>query len=364
MTARKMEGHWYVDLRIEGKRIRKRSPVDTKRGAQQYEAVLRGRLLAGEPLDGSKTKEVWRFKEFVDEKWWPTYPDSVGNQSTTKREKEIHLRVHLKPALGKRQLDEIQGEVAARLFAALRKKGLAEKSIKNIRATLRKVLVSAKEWGYLCAVPELPKVKVPEPAWDFFNPEESDHLLAATRSEEERTLLLFALKTGARAGEQLALEWGDIDWVNRQVVFRRSSTRGEVGPTKAGKERRVPLCDSLYNALKQHRHLKGDLVFCNHDGTPYSLWQLHERLWATCRKAGLRKIRWHDLRHSFASQAVMECVPLRVVQAWLGHSTITMVMRYSHLAPGADRDFIKRLDGQKVGSIWAAGGHRNGNRPQ
>jgi integrase len=232
---------------------------------------------------------------------------------------------------------------------------LSPKSIKNIRATLRKVLVSAKAWGYLDAVPELPTVKVPEPGWDFFNGSESEKLLAAARTEEERTLLLFALRTGARAGEQIALEWGDIDWVNRRVVLRRSSTRGEVGPTKQGRDRRVPLCDSLHNALRRHRHIRGDLVFCNPDGSPYSLWQLHERLWATCRRAGLRRVRWHDLRHSFASQAVMEGVPMKVVQEWLGHSTITMVMRYAHLAPGADNDFFRRLDGQSYGNMTATG---------
>jgi hypothetical protein len=104
-----MDGHWYVDLRIEGRRVRWRSPVDTKRGAQQYEAVLRSRALAGEPLDGSQPKEVLTFEDFVDVHWWPTYPDSALNRRTTKREKEIHLRVHLKPALGHMRLDAIGG---------------------------------------------------------------------------------------------------------------------------------------------------------------------------------------------------------------------------------------------------------------
>ena len=353
MTARKMEGHWYVDLRIEKKRIRKRSPVDTKRGAQQYEALIRTRVLMGEPWDGSKAKEVPTLEKFVDEKWWPTYPDAAGNRPTTKREKEIHLRKHIKPFLGRMRLDEIKGEVAARFFAHLKEKGLKPKTIRNIRGTLHKVLVTAKEWEYIDAVPELPKIKVPESQWDFYSSEESDALLEAARTEEERLLLLFALRIGARAGEQLALEWGDIDFVNRRVVLRRSSTRGEVGPTKQGRERRVPLCDSLHDALRRSRHLKSDLVFCNEDGSPYSLWQLHERLWATSRRAGLRRIRWHDLRHSFASQAAIRGVPLGVIQQWLGHTTITMVMRYAHLAPGADQEMIKRLDGEKVGSIWA-----------
>jgi integrase len=166
----------------------------------------------------------------------------------------------------------------------------------------------------------------------------------AARSDEERAILLFAVRTGARAGEQLVLEWGDIDKHSRLVVFRRSSTRGQVGPTKSGRERKVPLTDRLSKALRSIEHLKGKLVFCRMDGKPFTLWQLHERLEGACRRAGLREIRWHDLRHSFASHLVMANVPLRQVQEWMGHSTITMTMRYSHLVPGSGAEFIHTLE--------------------
>src|SRR4051812_4376126 len=67
---------------------------------------------------------------------------------------------------------------------------------------------------------------------------------------------------------------------------------------------------------------------------PLTLWQLHQRLEGACRRAGLRAIRWHDLRHTFASHLVMANVPLRQVQDWMGHSTMAMTMRYAHLMPG------------------------------
>jgi site-specific recombinase XerD len=100
-------------------------------------------------------------------------------------------------------------------------------------------------------------------------------------------------------------------------------------------------------ALKSIKHLKGPLVFCREDGQPYSLWQLHERLWGACRRAELRKIRWQDCRHSFASQLVILGTPLRQVQEWLGHSTIMMTMRYAHLAPGGGKEFMAALDGSR-----------------
>lgn len=72
-------------------------------------------------------------------------------------------------------------------------------------------------------------MKVAEKGWDFFPREEAAKLVGAARDDEERVSLLFARDTGARVGEQLALEWGDIDSHNKVVMFRRSSTRGQVG---------------------------------------------------------------------------------------------------------------------------------------
>ena len=80
---------------------------------------------------------------------------------------------------------------------------------------------------------------------------------------------------------------------------------------------------------------------------------LHERLWGACSRSGLRRIRWHDCRHSFASQLVIAGTPLRQVQEWLGHSTILMTMRYSHLAPGGVREFLSALDGGSYGNLTA-----------
>lgn len=240
-------------------------------------------------------------------------------------------------------------------------KQLSSKRVKNVLATLRRVLVSAWEWEVLPVMPRFPRIKTSESPFDFFTREESDRLLSVARDAEERAILMFALHTGARAGEQIAFEWPDLDLYNKLCVFRRSSTNGIVGPTKSGKERKVPLTASLEAALRGIRHAKGPRVFCNPDGKPLTLWQLHERLWGSCRRAGLRRIRWHDCRHSFASQLVMAGTPLRQVQDWLGDSTILMTMRYSHLAPGGGREFLSALDGQSYGNLTATEGGASRN---
>lgn len=123
---------WMIDVDFQHadgsrQRVRKVSPVQTRRGAEQYERDLRNELLAGT----FGKKEAPTFAQFVDESWWPTYPSSVGNAPSTIVEKEHHLRLHLKPELAKVRLDRIKGEVVDRLFAALRQKKLRRRLLRT-----------------------------------------------------------------------------------------------------------------------------------------------------------------------------------------------------------------------------------------
>jgi integrase len=334
---------WIVDVDFRhpnGERERVRRVAQTKRDAHELERQLRAELRHPTP----KKKEVPTFEQFVDERWWNVYPAEVGNRHSTIVEKASHLRLYLKPTFGKLPLDAIRKEQIARFYAAMTKKGLSEKTRKNIGGTLRTILGTAVDWEVIDKVPKFPKIKVPDAVWDFYTREETAQLLAKARTADERALLLFPFHTGARAGEQIALEWGDIDWRNHLVILRRSSALGRVGPTKTGRERKIPMTAELEAALKAVKHLRGRLVFCREDGKPLSKWQLHERLWGTARRAGLREIRWHDTRHSFASQLVIAGVPIPQVQQWLGHTTIGMTMRYAHLAPGTGAVHIRALE--------------------
>jgi integrase len=321
--------------------------LNTRREAERAEREHVQRVLNPPPAQ----REVISFRDFIEKHWLPTYPKAAGNRATTVREKQQHVTLHLVPLAGDVPLHELKGKAIDRLFARLTEKGLGEKSRKNIRATLRKALVSAVEWGMLDVLPPLPRIRVPERHFDFLTPEESQRVIDGARTLEARLWILFALRTGARASEQLALRWGDIDWHSGKVVFQRSSIRGVEGPTKSGRVRHVPMSPELVSALKAARHLRGHVVFCRPDGKPLTLWQLHTALETACRRAGIRQVRWHDLRHSFASQLVMAGVPIRRVQDWLGHSTITMTMRYAHLAPDGDTNLIAALDGSPAVGI-------------
>lgn len=358
MPPRKIDDAWWVDFMFKGRRVRKKSPVDTKRGAESHERELRENLAGGKNLDGTDPSSPL-FSEHLKD-WLKTYPLVKGNRPSEIRSKECIARVHLGPAFGHLRLAEITEEVID-AFTADKLRGdpeadpprrpLAPKTVHNILTVLARCLKSAA--AKLPRVPTTNKPRVFMPDFDWLKADEVPLVLDAARDQDDRTMILFALDTGARAGELLALRWGDLDFHNRKVVFRHSSTRGMVGPTKSGKTRDVPMTGRLKDALNAYKHLRGPLVFCRDDGKPLRLGQLHEAIWRTCRKAGLREIRWHDLRHTFASHLVSAGVPLPQIQAWLGHSTITMVLRYAHMAPEQNADMIGVLEGRAVASAPA-----------
>jgi integrase len=348
MSVRRRQGKWSVDVvyhNADGKttRVQRVSPVPTHRGAMEFERQIRASL-----LDGSYGKkkevevsEVPTLNEFLDSQWLPVYPSAAGYREKTKICLNWALG-HVRPELGEMRLNAIGPRELLGLLATFRSKALSEKSAKTILSMLHKVLVTAHEWGVLETMPRFPKIKAPEPGFDHLSKLESRALIDAAGSEE-RLLILFALHTGVRLGELLPLRWDDIDYVRHDVIIRRNRPSGSkiTGPTKTGKERRIPLSNELEAALRQGRHLKGKLIFCQHDGSSFDAWHLHHALERSCRKAGLRLLHWHVLRHTFASQAVASGVPINVVQSWLGHSTIVMTMRYAHLAPDAGARWIE-----------------------
>ena len=128
------------------------------------------------------------------------------------------------------------------------------------------------------------------------------------------------------------------------MIYERSAPKWlvvEKSP-KSNRHRRVDLTPELAETAGKIRH-GGELVFCNPDGSKLRPGQFHEILWAAQRKSGLRRIKWHELRYSFASILTTGGAPLRIVQSLLGHSTIRMTERYAHLAPGQSAGYMQLL---------------------
>jgi integrase len=127
-------------------------------------------------------------------------------------------------------------------------------------------------------------------------------------------------------------------------MVRQAVARGLIGTPKNGKSREIPLSPNTVAILRKHQHLRGEFVFSDELGHLLNKGACKWPLWTACKKAGIRRIGWHVLRHTFASHLVMRGVPLKAVQELLGHSTIEMTMRYAHLAPAIHQEAIAKLD--------------------
>ena len=107
----------------------------------------------------------------------------------------------------------------------------------------------------------------------------------------------------------------------------------------------MPLSDEALATLKAHRHLRGPYVFCETSGERLTHSMVKDVVPDTCRRAGLgKRVTTHGLRHSFASHLVMRGASLKAVQELLGHESIEMTLRYSHLTPDVKREAVRLLD--------------------
>jgi integrase len=223
--------------------------------------------------------------------------------------------------------------------------------VSNHLGVLLGVLSKAKEWKKLREIPKINWPKIPEPEFDFLTFEEAPRLIAGA-DVEWAPMIALAIHTGLRRGELRALRWEDVDLVAGKLLVRQAVSVGENGPVigtpKSGKKREIPLNAIAQEALKAQRRqgIRGELVFPHPDGRLLSEGELRIGLERACRKAGLRQIGWHALRHTFASHLVMRRVPLRSVQELLGHSKVDITMRYAHLSPEVGREAVKALEGE------------------
>lgn len=175
---------------------------------------------------------------------------------------------------------------------------------------------------------------------DVYSAEEVEALVRAAASPEDAAVFATASYAGLRLGELRALRWRDVDFGKRLVHVRRSYVQRDEGAPKSGRVRSVPMSDqvvSVLDGLSRRDRFTGDedLVFCNEVGEHFDDSALRRRFYAARERAGLRPIRFHDLRHTFGTLAVQKC-PLSDVKAYMGHADITTTMVYVHHVPQID----------------------------
>ncbi len=266
------------------------------------------------------------------------------------------LRAHLTPAFGKLDLQEI---TYARIEAfKAERAGMAPQSLRHLLILLGSMLKHAHRLGWLPLLPPIdkPRVRVNGNDFEYLRTTEEVHrFLRAAKDEgvDAYTLYTTAVYTGMRQGELAALRWECINLEQGLITVSRSFD----GPTKAGDVRYVPIMNVLLPVLRAWRlQCPGPLVFPNTKG---AMNQPKDRIFCERFKkvldaAGFERpeggrrahyIRFHDLRHTFASHWMMAGGDLFKLQKILGHKSTELTLRYAHLSPTAFMGDLGRFDG-------------------
>jgi len=216
-------------------------------------------------------------------------------------------------------------------------------------AAIQHVLTQAIRWEWLETSPAF---KLARPGKDkespgrirYLSDDERERLLAACEAQRERRLaplVQLAILTGCRQGELLSLRWGDIDWRRRQLALV-----GDDGTrrTKNREGRGVPLTASAIEVLRRLRQCQvgeSELVFANRRGkAPFP----RQAFLQAVLEAGIENFRFHDLRHTFASYLLMSGASLAELAEALGHKTLAMVKRYSHISRSHAATVVDRME--------------------
>jgi integrase len=276
------------------------------------------------------------------------------------------LEQHVIPHLGGRRLDEIAVDDILGLIGVLREKGLAGGSIRSMLTPLSRLFSHAARRDVIAANPISKLDRTERPGtWmreqRVLNSEEIGRLLEAA-PRQYRTLLATAVFSGLRQSELLGLRWRDIDFPGQLIHVRRALDRSgrDVPPKTRHSVRDVVLMTGLAEALRAHRErsrFRGpeDYVFASQVGTPLqrrNVWR--QALEPAYSKAGIERLRWHDLRHTFASLLIGGGANVVFVSRQLGHGSSDVTLRvYAHLFDHAEqaqrtRDVLQEMFGETV----------------
>jgi len=274
---------------------------------------------------------------------------AAGRKPSTIEAYSYWLRIHIVDFFGPVAVGEIAREDVRAFAAALERKGLAPKSRSNALGTLHSLMEPAIDEGWMVGENPVKRVAKPalaevDPDVRFLETEEVEALLRAVPDDPlgrvERVMYLTAAITGMRQGELFALRWRDVDWTARRIRVRRNYVRGEFGTPKSKRSSRsVPLASRVAAELEllfQDSQFKrdDDLVFAHPEtGNPIDRSKLLKRFKAALRRADVRAVRFHDLRHTFGTRMAAQGLPMRVLQELMGHRDFKTTLIYADYAP-------------------------------
>ena len=308
---------WYIDYYVDGRRVRECLGT-SKTLAEKALAVRKTEILHGKYNFKLKHKTPF-FENFSKE--YLEY--SKAHKRSYRR--DVDIIKALMPYFKGYRLDRITPKMIEN-YKLARIKVVSKSTVNREMDTFSSLFNKAIEWGKTESNPlKLVKdFKVDNRMERILSKEEEQRLLAKS-PDHLRPILLVALHTGMRLREILHLPWEFVDLQQGVVVVTK---------TKSGKERKIPMNYILKDVFSELHRKKHNIkwVFFN-DKTQKPIGGVKTSFRTTCRTACIEGLRFHDLRHTFATRLILNGVDIVTVKELLGHSEIQTTMRYSHPTP-------------------------------
>jgi integrase len=217
------------------------------------------------------------------------------------------------------------------MVADLKSRGKANGTVNRWRAGLNVMLAHAVDLGWLDKKPEVKALREPEGRNRYLTKEEEQEIFALVRMKDARleSLMVLLIDTGLRLSEALSLRWRDVNTV--QV---------SVHDTKNGESRTVPLTSRAWQAINSFSREEAPFAWTNrYRSSAVFTWAREQS-----SVAGDKDVVVHTLRHTCASRMIQRGAPVAVVSRWLGHKSLAMTMRYSHLRPDQLHEWVHVLE--------------------
>ncbi len=355
------DGRWCAQLDLgwlDGRRVRKYIYGATAQEVQ--DALLKARTdrAAGLPVVVERQTVAQFLQDWLENSVKPSV------RPLTHEQYRQHVKLYLAPLLGGHQLAKLAPQHVRAFIKRKLEDGLSPRTVQLSLVILRRALGQAVKDGLVARnvakLVDAPRWKRPEvKPWE---PAEAARFLEVIKGESLEAAYLVALSLGLRRGEVLGLRWSDVKLEAKTITIAQALARvgGKlefIEPKSRQSNRTVPIHDGLAAVLRNHRRRQleerlaagsrwqdSGLVFTTGIGTPLEPRALNGDFERIIAAASLRRIRFHDLRHSCASFLLAQGVHPRVVMELLGHSQISLTMEtYSHVLPDAMREAVARV---------------------
>ncbi len=306
---------------------------------EEAKAIL-GQAASGQDLSISRAEKC-TLKSFIDNDYGPwVETNRKDGEATVKR-----LKACFDDLLSKK-LSEMNAWIVEKWRSKRLKAGIRPATVNRDITTLKAALSKAVEWETLSTHPlaSIKPIKTDSRGKVRFLSADEEKRLRKVLNEKGgrrpklmKPLILLAMNTGMRRGELFHLTWQNVNYNTKTITV--------VGEkAKSGSTRHIPMNAEAVQVLKDWQKIsEGELVFPGKDGAPLNN---TKKSWATTLDdARIIGFRFHDLRHTFASNLVMAGVDLNTVRDLLGHGDLKMTLRYAHLAPEHKAAAVELLAG-------------------